>query len=507
MAGNNSAPDNNNNNSYALALDGAEPRLDLPRLRTIIRRRWRALAGCAVVLAVVAWFFVNTCVPQSFTSTTSLAIQHTSSVGSSLLAGLGLGPSQDNAYMGVLKSVRLARVVESQVHLQSIYHYRTEGEAIVLMLKSTTIQDSPLDGLLFVRVTLQGPPRLKPGAEPFREQVEQAAAAVANDLAAALRDWLATSDVSRDSVLLKTASRIRREALQSYQNAWWRYANALRTRSAGALAAMPSEADSTDVSPTGQADTSSMSGAAGGIQSLQREEELARAEVAESEASEQRETELVDRQLANVNALPDEDPLLREARAAADKARRALAHLRIQFADENPIVVQARDELASAQGFLAEQERSVRNGYTSHQLTADVKLAGLRARLAELESETSRHRKGYAKGMMQAVTLEFLREEWRRTADVLKETETQAVPLSLQLVAGKERVTVVDPAEPAGDGRPNRTMILALSVVLGIACCVVWVALEYIVVGRYGDGRAVVRPAAHGAASTTDGHA
>jgi len=129
-------------------------------LGTVLRRnaaRWIAqgMVAAAVLTAIGALV-----IPQSYTSTASVAVQAPQQAGNALSMLTGSG--QTKRYIGVLKSRSAAMQVESAVHLQKMYNLPTQEDALDMLGKALKPDDNTADGLLYIRVTLPGPPRLMP---------------------------------------------------------------------------------------------------------------------------------------------------------------------------------------------------------------------------------------------------------------------------------------------------------------------------------------------------------
>src|SRR5579871_4392519 len=171
------------------SLPGMQAVIDDRRLMLqIVNRRRRVWAITWVLATILLFLYGMFMLPQSFTSTVSIAMDQSSSVGAigSLLPGLSGGSKK---YVGVLKSRAFAEKVEAKIHLQQPYHLPKKEDALDQIKLATHFDDNVNDGLIYIEVTLRGPARFAPGASDLRERVRQAAADAANVYPDALVDY------------------------------------------------------------------------------------------------------------------------------------------------------------------------------------------------------------------------------------------------------------------------------------------------------------------------------
>src|ERR1700727_2898055 len=139
-----------------------------------MKRRQRTwLVGGGLVFVVSFLYGLLIC-PQYFTSSVSISMQQP--MTSSVLGALGaLGSTGTKKYVGVLKSRSFAEEVEQKAHLQQLYGIRRKSEAIDKVMHCAKFDDNALDGLIYIDVTLDAPPKLLPTSSAQREKVRAAA--------------------------------------------------------------------------------------------------------------------------------------------------------------------------------------------------------------------------------------------------------------------------------------------------------------------------------------------
>ena len=105
-------------------------------------------------------------------------------------------------YVGVLKSRRFAEDVEEKAHRQKLYSLRRKTDAVDKIMCSAKFDDNPVDGLIYIEITLDAPAKLQPNSAQ-REKVRNATAVVANGYSEVLRNWIINQDTEKDSVPLR----------------------------------------------------------------------------------------------------------------------------------------------------------------------------------------------------------------------------------------------------------------------------------------------------------------
>jgi hypothetical protein len=260
-----------------------------------------------------------------------------------------------------------------------------------------------------------------------------------------------------------------------------REAAAAASTMAGIKAAMAAAATATQsgsiAAPTvpvsGPSDDST---ATGQLLALYQAQSRLEVELRSAEAEQAATNRLVNTDLGSLTAIPDEDPLLTEARHATNAAETDLKNLRVSLAETNPEVVAARERLRIAQDHLRQVQSAVLQGRSSE----SVQLEALRARYAEVKNQISDAEKTFRVGRTASTDLELLRNQVALYLGVLETTASQRAVLILQTVSGQNRLTVVDRAIPPRFGKPGLAMIAAISLFLTVFVLQLWVILEYL---------------------------
>ncbi len=449
--------------------------LDLSLLFEIARRRARTLIAVGVVVFLAILVHGLCFRRQVFGAAASVAMQQTG--GGGILAGLGLGGG-DQSFIGVLKSRKFAETIEKRVHLTDALHL-PPGEAVGLLMGSVSPTPAPAEGLLYIRVSLEGPPYLAPGAAAQRTRVQTAVADVANAYAAALKQYLTTSDMSRDSVLLRAADEQVKRARQDYEEAFFNYAS----RSRGAKTTPSFSGDAAGGTATGgqtSQTTAAQTTEAGSLENLYQQRRQYEAELNEAMTRQETSQTLRSNQLGAANQLPSEDALLNGARTRVTNARLNLKTLRLTLGPDNPQVRLAQKELDLAETEFAAQQQGFKSGLTSEQVVANVNIAGLRNRLETLNRQIATTEANFHASRNRSTDLEYARNDLSLKFEFLKSSYSQLANLSLQSVAGKNRMAVIDSALPAGNGAPGLTLIAMLSVIGALATCAAFVVIEFL---------------------------
>ena len=267
------------------------------------------MAGALLLLLLVL-------VPRSYTATTSVAIQQSSGGGGGALALLTGGGGSSKRYLGLLKSRDLAAKVERHVQLRTLYGLPDEDKAVTMLTQSIKADDNATDGLVYIDVTLPGPPGLRLSHHgPSADQAKAAAAEAANAYALALKDYYATSDTDQGAVLLRGADSQVKLAQADYDNSvgkvigFTRGLNGVDPRSA------PSGGDTSPLPSAGLSGLGTLYGSLAAVQ----------AELRAAQAAQSTRTALTTEQLQDINNIPTDDPLLGEARSRVTQDQNTLA--------------------------------------------------------------------------------------------------------------------------------------------------------------------------------------
>lgn len=445
--------------------------VDFGLVRSILRRRFRTLLIVAVIVFLVfvgAGLFL---LPQSYTSVVSLSVQQPTSFGGGLANLIGLGTTQTK-YLGIIRSRRLASTVEDKVHLQQIYGLPTRDEAVKRIMKSVQPDDNTVDGLLYIRVTLKGPPRIAADPKGLRPKLKQAAAEIANAYAEALRNYYKEIDNDRDAVLQRTVDSEVKLALNEYQMSW----RDLR----GFVARQPTGIflDDTGVSGSGSAMTAQTLSELFGA--------LARVEADIQAVKKTRETLKKKRAdlLKNIDQVPSDDSFLKEARENYRTELRNLQNLQVKYAADHPLVVEAQGRVKIARERLDKEQEGIREGHTSDVARADADLEGLTARHEVVRQQLIKALEHSQLSREKAVEFRRLQNALALSFELLKTAVTQAATVRSQTASSESRVLVVDSGLPPKTGTPSLLMIFVISLFGAIVVPFVVISPEYMIRSR-----------------------
>lgn len=442
--------------------------IDGSLLGEIARRqlRWWILVAPLIMAALI--YFALSFLPQTYTATVSIAVQQSSPVQSPLAALAGVSSSK--RYLGILKSRTLAADVETHAHLQEMYRLPTAEKAWeMLMLDALKVRDNPNDGLLYLDVSLPGPPRLSHGQEARRDEVQKTTALIANDYAKALQKYYAEYDNDRDTVLLRGAQEKLATARQIVEEKQRNYLAFLRGLKNVDARALPNE--------SGSGGTPSASPSE--LQGLYERLTSAEIDIATNEASRQKQRTILNKQLENLPSLPSEDQLLALQRGRVDDAREEYNRLRVQLADDNPRVVAAKKRLDLELKELEKQTGGLRNDLTTDQAKISLQLEAAYAKkrdvLAKIASATKRL------GVRREVSAEMerLRGEMNFSMETLKTVALEAAKLDVSSVSAQSRITVVDDAIVPTIGSPGIVKVTLFVTLLAFALFGISVLVEY----------------------------
>jgi uncharacterized protein involved in exopolysaccharide biosynthesis len=462
----------------ARVADAETVSIDIGRIAAVVRRRARILASAGFLLFllfIMAGLFL---IPQSFASRVSLSIVQGGGTPS-LLTGLGLGGRSDKKYVGVLKSRWIADKVENRVHLRDLYGLRDEDDAIEMLTHSVLVDDNPADGLLYIQVSLPGPPAWRAGPGGVRARIKQTATVCADAYADNLRAYVINVDNDRELVLLRAAKQQLGMARAAYDRSIGKLASFVKRETGSLDVTQPVLADDAKTSTSTGGDTRSTSTAGGILQQLYTQKGLAEVEMRSLQAAMNAKSALVGNQIANVGTLPEEDPLLMSIRRAVLQADLELRELESQYGPDHPAVIVARQNAANLKKRLDVESRTVRRGLTTDRVQAQVQIRNLQTRIATLTGQIARAEARFQVSREHTTDFETLRSEVALRLEVLKQTASQAAILNLQTVSAQNRVAIIDRAQPPKKGTPGLAQLAAGSLALVIVLLAGRVALDY----------------------------
>ncbi len=476
------------------------------RLRAALRRQgrlwlWLGPLGAGLLLLLLAAL-----VPRSYTATTSVALQQSSGGGSALALLTGAsGGGNSKRYLGVLKSRSLAAAVENHVHLRQLYGaktFRTEEDAAEYLMKNVKPDDSATDGLLYVSVSLPGPPKLALHSSPTAEQAAKTAADAANDYALGLKEYYATSDTDQGAVLLRGADKEVRQARARYEDALSRSLDFTRglsridPRSAPSLSAsglsasgLPAASDSSGASSSssgaapsagGSGASADASTAASALAGLYVALNQVQAELSTTEAVRATGQALIGNQLRDLSNVPTDDPLLADARSRVTQDQSAYKAASTLLGPENPRVIQAQTQLNIDQAVLTRQIQGVKQNLTTPDIRSAEEIKGLYARQSVLLGQIAQAQKHLGASRQLAGEAGRLQAEVGIQLEVLKTTLSEAARVRLENASSLSRMTVIDTAIPLKSGEPGLAKLAAACVGLTLLAFLVAVAREYL---------------------------
>lgn len=417
-------------------------------------RGWLAKGiGGAAALAVLGLCLL----PQSFTASSSVAVQTSPGTGGALSFLTASGFSESRRYVGVLKSRTASAEVEQVVHLRSLYHLKSEEDAIEMLMKSVKPDDNTTDGLLYISVTLPGPARFQPGANERRIKIRQTAAAAANAYVTALRTYYIYSDNDRDTALIRGADAELARAQQQYGESLDRLRSFIKGLKRVDPRAVPSDTDS-----------ATSVGASTGLVALFGVLSQTEAQISALQAGSGTEQRMTEGQLENIGQLPAEDPLLASARQAVDTDKAQLSLLELQFGPQHPDVVRAQARLQVDEQRLRQQIDGIRDRQTSRQVSLESQLNSLIARRDTIKSQIAQAESHLNLGRNLTGDYLDVKSEWQIALETLKETTAEAAKIRMENVSSQSRVAVVDQAVPPRTGTPGAVATVAIAIVLAI---------------------------------------
>jgi uncharacterized protein involved in exopolysaccharide biosynthesis len=457
--------------------------IDAHLLRDSARRRLRNWAVVGPLLFVGITGYQLLVMPQQYEAITSIAVQQGQNLSSPLAALTG-ATSTNSKYIGLLQSRRLAEQVVDRFHLQQFYHLPTRVKTLDMLIKAVRPEDNAATGLLLLHVTLPGAPRFGSDPEHRRATVPRLVAAIANTYAAELSSYFATSDNDRDSVLLNAADQELRDARADYDLKARTFRAFVHDMSRHGSQESPlpagSEPASDGLESGGALHGSPDSGA--GFGGLFEKMQETQAEIAQLEASKASEEAGTHRLLGNLEEIPLDDPFLRTARDRVYEARRNYTYLvnGQELAAENPQVVAAAQRLKQAQDELKRQADAELKNLTTTRNDVNIKLDGLKARLATIRAAMDASERKLPTRRLRAVDQAFLEKEMEFAAKRLEATEVKGAELRLTAVSGKSRLNVVDAAYVPDSSQPGIMKATLIGLILTLLPLGISIVVDYL---------------------------
>jgi len=453
--------------------------ITLEAFGAFFQRHWRKALKLGGGIGLCSLLLSLLFLPQSYSANISLSILQPTDMASGLLASAtGLGSSPTAKYVGVMKSRRFAEAVEDRFHLQALYHLRERDDAIEMITDGLTVTDNPKDGLLYVNLTFRAPALLAAWEGAKREKVRTLTTDAVNLYADLLRDYMATTDVDRDSILLRGAADQVKQIRADYNASVAHLSELIRTRGQDMgevlmSAALAAGADATGSGSSG-GDASQSLSVPKGLQSLYMARAELEADIQTTETVLNNSNRLLNAQLANPTALPTEDPLLMTARAEVVSTYNEYQAAKLQFGPDNPRAVTVHDRLVLAERTLNQQLAVIREGHSTPQIEAQMKLVGLRTRYNTLIGQIDKVEKQAHIGRDLMTEFTTRRNEVLVRLEVLKAALSQSAILSMQSIAATKKLTVVDTAAVPRHANPGFGLQALFSLMLTAFCLTCW---------------------------------
>lgn len=475
--------------------------VDGARLRRAFRRQTRLWLWLGPLTALLLLLLLAALVPRSYVGTTSVALQQSSGGGSALALLTGNTGGSSKRYLGVLKSRLLAAAVEHHVHLRQLYgakRFPTEEDAVEFLMKNVKPDDSTTDGLLYIGVTLPGPPKLALHSSPTASQAESAAADAANAYALGLKEYFAVSDTDQGAVLLRGADKEERQARARYEDALSRSLAFTRSlghvdpRSVPSLSAAASPAPSAGTGNSGAGNGSS-TGNGSGTDSTTASSTLPALYIALNQVqADLRETQvvratgqaLISGQLRDLANVPTDDPLLADARGRVTQDQSAYNTLSALYPpgseDQHPNLLAAKERLVFDQGVLNRQIEGVRQRLTTPDVRSAEQVKGLYAHQGVLETQIAEAQRHLGISRQLSGQAGRLQAEVGIQLDVLKATLGEAAKVRLDNASSLSRMSVIDTAVAPKSGEPGLSKLAAISIVLAVLMFLLFVVRDYL---------------------------
>lgn len=429
-------------------------------LRSIYKKRRPIWILLAIVVFAISLAFGLFVFPQTYTSMTSISLSQPSG-GTSQLALLAGGGGGKAKYLGPLKSHNFAEQVEKKVHLKELYQLPDEDEAVDKLLHSVRFDDNATEGLLYITASLEGPPKMAANSEERRKQIEKTVALIGQSYAQALKDYIVYSDTDKDSVLRRSADEQIKTARAGYNNSVEQWINFVR--------------DSKSPTVGVSASPSSQSPELAALQALYLRRGQLEVQMRSTDESIARTRGLVNKSDTQIGKIPTEDPLLTEARRRYTEAQRDVKDLLIQYSENAPPVLRAKERLKIAETHLTQQAESIMQGNTSE----NVKRQAMEAEHDTILSQIAEAERGIQVTKRAATSFERLHAEVELSLKVLEATATRRAELEMQTVSNDQRIRTVDVARPPKRGKPGMVMTVFISALVAIMAVLAWYGIEF----------------------------
>jgi uncharacterized protein involved in exopolysaccharide biosynthesis len=441
----------------------------------IVQRRWRVWLFAAPVAfgALLAYNLFNT--PQVSTATVSLSIQQPGATSTSALAAL-TGAGSAKRYVGIIESRLLAAKVAARIGLAAVYPTKSADSVVDMLQKAAAVTEQHNDGLVYINVKLAGPALLARHSSAAQRKIRLACAAAANAYAEELQQYYAETDNDKDSLLLREADQELRSARADFDAASAQLISFAGNAASSRVA--PTAANPTPAAGGGSAEES-VRGSATGLAALYTSLAQTETEIKAADAAHAVQDRMVAGQLQDLEALPDEDPLLRTARARYNEELTGVRELEIRFGPKHPRVVAAHRQLKIAEDTLRQKMAGIARKRTTEDVRSAATLASLNARRQNLLGQIAEDEARFRQSRQTTARYEQLRNEVMLRLEVLKTVGSEAARLRLMTVSAKNRVQVVDAARTPRSSQPGMSKMALSTFAMVFLGLVAWVGIEY----------------------------
>jgi LPS O-antigen subunit length determinant protein (WzzB/FepE family) len=418
--------------------------IDGARLITLLLTHWKRLALGAALTALIFFLYRSFFSPQQYVATASVAVQQPGGTITGPLGGL-FGQSTSKRYVGVLKSRSLADQIIQELGLRQSLGITQDRQLYEALMKGIKPRDDA-DGLLYIEITLGGPPRFGPDPKGLRKRLPQVVADIANAYAEHLHRYYVENDNERDTVLQRSAAEEERRARRDYTAAVSR----LRRAQSRYRNADPREVPSSAVSSTGSAQDGLTE-----LPALFAALNIVESDIRQLETTLKAQGVRTDELLSNLNTLPAEDPLLTTERNRYQEELLRLRNLEVRLGPAAVEVVVQRARVGIAKGVLDAAVKAVRSRQTTDVVKELTRLEGLQSRREVLEQQIRRATQFLRNRLDRSSTMEDLRTEVLLKFEALKIAITETARLRVSTVSAVSKVVPIDRAIPPFGGEPG----------------------------------------------------
>ncbi len=417
-------------------------------------------------MLVASLFIALFILPQTYSATVAISMQKPDATGSPLLALAGGGSKK---YIGVLRSRQFAEKADRVAHFRQLMGLpntpRDQEDAIDKVMKELRVEDNATDGLLYVTVNLPGPPPLAPDPSGTRkETIRTAVALAANEYKNTLQSFLKNTDTDKELSLLRAADSQVHRAQITYAASIDEMGSFI---SHSKVRAVPTSTGTSGASEAVSAGTQ--------LSTLYLRKAELEARMKSNEVMSTGIKSLLTDKQQKISDLPEEDPLLLNARRQVNDAAESLRTLEITFGPSMQSVRRAKEKLRLAEDRLHQEVETILNGTTTEQL----KRQALQAEYDTVERQIALAESNFQYNRNMTVDLEKRRNDVTLKLETLKVILTRYAELKLQTVSAQNRMVVIDEARPPRNGKPGIGLLVSICLLIPVFIIATWWVVEY----------------------------